>query len=230
VSTTSNLSEPGVRVSGADADAAEPDSLRRKPQQARSRARVARLLEAAERVLVTEGVPALTTTRVAAEAQVSVGSLYQYLPDRDAIVAALATTYLARLEDLMDALVAAAAAERWDDPVGTIVDRFAQLYRTAHGFRALWFAGGLNERTREMDRTHKTRMAGGVRRTLLALGLAEDTPELDHICDAAVLAADALIQEAFRRDPFGDPNLLTEAKVMLGRYLGDLRERHPDQR
>jgi AcrR family transcriptional regulator len=193
--------------------------LRRTPQQARSKARVDRMLKAAERVLVAEGVQALTTTRVAAEAKVSVGSLYQYLPDRDAIIDALAAGYFSQLEALMDEFVRAAGAERWADPVGVLIDTYAALYRTEHGFRALWFGTGLTDRTREADREHKRRMADGVRRVLLALGIAEDTETLGRACHAAVLTADALAQEAFRRDAEGDTALLDEAKVMLRGYL-----------
>ncbi|MFE2066326.1 TetR family transcriptional regulator [Streptomyces sp. NPDC059467] len=193
--------------------------LRRTPQQARSRARLARVLKAAERVLVAEGVGALTTTRVAAEAGVSVGSLYQYLPDRDAIIDALAAGYFAQLEGVMDEFVRAAAVERWPDPVGVLIDTYAALYRTEHGFRALWFGSGLTDRTREADREHKRRMADGVRRVLLALGVTADTDALGRACHAAVLTADALAQEAFRRDAEGDTALLDEAKVMLRGYL-----------
>ncbi|MFF4899849.1 TetR family transcriptional regulator [Streptomyces sp. NPDC001068] len=200
-------------------------ALRRTPRQARSRARLARVLEAAERVLVAEGVPALTTTRVAAEAGVSVGSLYQYLPDRDAIIDALAATYFSRLEGLMDDLVRAAGAGHWDDPVDVLVDSFAALYRAEHGFRALWFGSGLTDRTREADRAHKRRMADGVHRVLLALGVTGDPETLGRACHAAVLAADTLAQEAFRRDPGGDSALLEEAKVMLRGYLAAVADR-----
>ncbi|MEJ3751028.1 TetR/AcrR family transcriptional regulator [Actinomycetes bacterium KLBMP 9797] len=197
--------------------------LRRTPQQARSKARVALLLDAAERVLVRDGVAAVTTSRVAAEAGVSVGSLYQYLPDRDAILDALAATYLVRLEALMDGFVQRATAERWTDPVGVLVDGFADLYRTEHGFRELWFGSGLTEGTRAADRAHKRRMADGVRRILVALGHADDTPALATACEAAVLAADAVVQEAFRRDPAGDPGLLEEARTMLRAYLSMIK-------
>ncbi|MFG2936734.1 TetR/AcrR family transcriptional regulator [Streptomyces sp. NPDC048282] len=193
--------------------------LRRTPQQARSKARLARVLKAAERVLVAEGVQALTTTRVAAEAKVSVGSLYQYLPDRDAIIDALAATYFSQLEAVMEEFVRGAATERWPDPVGVLIDTYAGLYRAEEGFRALWFGSGLTDRTREADREHKRRMADGVRRVLLALGIAGDSEGLGRACHAALLAADALAQEAFRRDAGGDTALLEEAKVMLRGYL-----------
>ncbi|MGF0174087.1 TetR family transcriptional regulator [Streptomyces sp. Marseille-Q5077] len=200
--------------------------LRRTPQQARSKARLARVLQAAERVLVDEGVQALTTTRIAAEAQVSVGSLYQYLPDRDAIIDALAAGYFARLEGAMDDLVRAAAAEQWDDPVGVLIDAYAAIYRTEHGFRALWFGSILTEQTRAADREHKRRMADGIRRILLVLGVAQDDEALGRACHAAILAADALAQEAFRRDPEGDPGVLDEARLMLRGYLTGVAARY----
>lgn len=200
--------------------------LRRTPQQARSKARLARVLQAAERVLIHEGAQALTTTRIAAEAKVSVGSLYQYLPDRDAIVDALAAGYFARLETTMDDLVRAATAERWEDPVGVLIDTYAAIYRTQHGFRALWFGSSLTEQIRAADREHKRRMADGIRHILLALGLAHDDEALSHACHAAVLAADALAQEAFRRDPEGDPALLDEARTMLRGYLAGVTARY----
>ncbi|KUO10067.1 TetR family transcriptional regulator [Streptomyces sp. DSM 15324] len=200
--------------------------LRRTPRQARSRARLALLLRAAERILVEEGVEALTTTRVAAEAKVSVGSLYQYLPDRGAIIDALAAGWFSRLEGVMDDLVRAAAVERWEDPVGVLIDSYAGIYRTEHGFRALWFGSGLTERTRAADREHKRRMADGIRRVLLALDVVRDDEPLARACHAAVLAADALAQEAFRRVPDGDATLLEEAKVMLRGYLTEVVARY----
>jgi len=201
-------------------------SLRRTPQQSRSRARLARVLETAERVLVDEGIEALTTTRIAAQAKVSVGSLYQYLPDRGAIIEALAAGYFAKLEAAMDDLVRAATAERWNDPVGVLVDAYAEIYRTEHGFRALWFGSGLTERTRAADREHKRRMADGIRRILLALDLATDDEALARACHAAILTADALAQEAFRRDTEGDAALLDEAKTMLRGYLTAVTARY----
>ncbi|WP_324785023.1 TetR family transcriptional regulator [Streptomyces sp. H51] len=214
------MGEPTAGLDGLEGGA----PLRRRPQQARSRARLARVLQAAERVLVEEGVEALTTTRVAAEAKVSIGSLYQYLPDRDAIIDALAAGYFTKLESVMDGFAESAAAQRWEDPVGVLVDAFAALYRSEHGFRALWFGSGLTERTRAADREHKRRMADGLRRVLLALGVA-DGESLARACHAAVLAADALSQEAFRRDAEGDAGILEEAKVMLRGYLAAIVER-----
>lgn len=60
---------------------------RKKPTQERSTATVDAIVEAAIRILRRDGWLGLTTTRVAARAGVSVGSLYQYFPNRAAIAA-----------------------------------------------------------------------------------------------------------------------------------------------
>lgn len=61
-------------------------STRKKPQQARSTELVSAILEAAVQVLAREGMPRFTTARVAETAGVSVGSVYQYFPNKAAIL------------------------------------------------------------------------------------------------------------------------------------------------
>lgn len=65
--------------------------MKRNPQQARSTELVATILEAALQVLAEEGAPRFTTARVAEKAGVSVGSLYQYFPNKAAILFRLQT-------------------------------------------------------------------------------------------------------------------------------------------
>ena len=63
--------------------------MRKKPTQARAGATVDAIVEAAAQVLQKEGEEGLTTARVAARAGVSIGSIYQYFPNKDAILLAL---------------------------------------------------------------------------------------------------------------------------------------------
>jgi AcrR family transcriptional regulator len=66
---------------------------RRMPQQSRAQATVDAVLEATAQVLLKEGWEALSTNRIAREAGVSVGSLYQYFPNKQAIVRQLLMQY-----------------------------------------------------------------------------------------------------------------------------------------
>src|SRR5471030_1386317 len=68
---------------------------RRAPAQARSKATVEAILEAAARIIRREGEDALTTNRIAEVAGVGVGSVYGYFPDKAAIQLALARRMLA---------------------------------------------------------------------------------------------------------------------------------------
>src|ERR1700679_2354339 len=61
-------------------------SARKRPRQERSERLVADVLEAAVRILAREGAQRFTTARVAEEAGVSIGSLYQYFPNKEAIL------------------------------------------------------------------------------------------------------------------------------------------------
>src|SRR5882757_2789536 len=62
---------------------------RKHASQNRSRATVDALIEATARILVREGFDKASTNRVAEQAGVSVGSLYQYFPGKEALVAAV---------------------------------------------------------------------------------------------------------------------------------------------
>ncbi|MBU1378337.1 MAG: TetR family transcriptional regulator [Alphaproteobacteria bacterium] len=76
-------------------------SSRKSPQQARSAELVATILEAAAQVLAREGAQRFTTARVAEKAGVSVGSLYQYFPNKAAILFRLQSDEWRQTTDLL---------------------------------------------------------------------------------------------------------------------------------
>ena len=76
-------------------------SSRKRPKQARSTELVAAIFEAAAQVLAEEGAQRFTTARVAEKAGVSVGSLYQYFPNKAAILFRLQSDEWRRTSDLL---------------------------------------------------------------------------------------------------------------------------------
>lgn len=132
-------------------------SSRKQPKQARSNELVAAVLEAAVQVLAQEGAQRFTTARVAEKAGVSVGSLYQYFPNKAAILFRLqsdewrATTTMlcsilqdaalpppARLRRLTHAFVRSECEEA---AVRVALDDAAPLYRDAPEAREARAAG-----------------------------------------------------------------------------------------
>jgi AcrR family transcriptional regulator len=78
--------------------------------QKRSRLTVDALLEATARVLIKEGYDRASTNRIAAVAGVSIGSLYQYFPSKEALVAAVIERHTQELSQVVhDALIKVAA-------------------------------------------------------------------------------------------------------------------------
>jgi AcrR family transcriptional regulator len=78
-----------------------PTNPRKSASQERSRATVQALLDATARVLTREGYDRASTNRIAATAGVSVGSLYQYFPNKEALVAALVARHNREMLDLL---------------------------------------------------------------------------------------------------------------------------------
>jgi AcrR family transcriptional regulator len=96
-----------------------PDSTRRRPRQARSKALVDAILDAAAQVLSAEGPERTTTNRIAERAGVSVGSIYQYFPDKQALYTALGERYVERLRSALSEVWPAVMAA----PPGEILPR-----------------------------------------------------------------------------------------------------------
>ena len=80
-------------------------SSRKQPKQARSTELVATILEAAVQVLAKEGAQRFTTARVAEKAGVSVGSLYQYFPNKAAILFRLQSDEWRQTTDLLRSIL-----------------------------------------------------------------------------------------------------------------------------
>ncbi len=86
-----------------------PVEARKRPRQQRSRATVEAICVAAARVLASDGYARASTNRIAEVAGVSVGSLYQYFPNKDALVLAVAADHAADMGDLLERVVTSMA-------------------------------------------------------------------------------------------------------------------------
>jgi AcrR family transcriptional regulator len=100
---------------------------RKTPRQARATATLDAILEATIQVLVTDGPHRLTTTRVAERAGVSVGTMYQYFPHKQALFYALNERYL----DVLAGKVEAACLAQHGATIRQMVDSLVTTYWTA---------------------------------------------------------------------------------------------------
>ncbi|MFK8850200.1 TetR/AcrR family transcriptional regulator [Streptomyces sp. Ac-502] len=97
---------------------------RKQPRQARAEATRQRILTAAARVFAEYGYAAGTTNRIAERARVSIGSLYQYYPNKDAILVELVTRHL-------DAGIAAAGRHQDGEAPESLEETIRLFVRTS---------------------------------------------------------------------------------------------------
>ncbi len=99
---------------------------RKSPVQARSAASVEAILEATVQVLLSVGKERLTTTRVASRAGVSVGTLYQYFPNKSALLQAALRRHLAEMADAVEAACHAHKGATLQEMATALVSTFIQ--------------------------------------------------------------------------------------------------------
>jgi AcrR family transcriptional regulator len=103
-------------------------TARKTPRQERSQATVTAILDATARVLVQTGYDRASTNRIAVAAGVSVGSLYQYFPSKEAIVAALVERHISE----MNAVIRGKLVELANEDLRTAVREMVRAMLDAH--------------------------------------------------------------------------------------------------
>ncbi|MBR0682585.1 TetR/AcrR family transcriptional regulator [Roseomonas eburnea] len=109
--------------------------MRKSPVQGRSQATVETILEASAQILHREGEAALTTNRIAAHAGFSIGTLYQYFPNRDAILAAMAEREQRRVLARLETELATLDPADPEPAVRQAIRTFLGAFRGRHGVR-----------------------------------------------------------------------------------------------
>jgi AcrR family transcriptional regulator len=195
------------------------DLLRNVPTQARSRARLGRVLDAADELLASDGAGAFTTTRIAEAAGVPIGSIYRFFDSKEAIVEALAVRYWSDFDDLVAGVAQADQLDPFADPAAAVLDALAAGFRARPGFLALWYGGLRSELVRDATRRARSAIASSIARILAIHWPEAPVDARATAAEMVVLAGDGLLREAFRRDRQGDPQLLDEARLMLDAYI-----------
>ncbi len=193
--------------------------LRRVPVQGRSVARVQRMLDACAGLVDEVGYEALTTTLLAERAGVAIGSVYQFFPDKRAVVQALTLRTIEAYLDRLGKRIAETDLAHWWDAVDAGIDEYIAMHRTVPGFRTLHFGDVVDVHLLDTDRDNNAVIADRLADLLIAHFGIVDEPRLRFALAIAVEAADALITVAFRRDPGGDEAVLAEAKALVREYL-----------
>jgi AcrR family transcriptional regulator len=195
-------------------------SPRKQPSQERSRATVEVILAAATRVLCKHGYDGATTNQIAEQAGVSVGSLYQYFPNKEAIVGALIERHDAEMWQVFAGGVAGGAARPFVEVVPQVIDALFDahlvdptLHRVLH--ETVPRVGKL-ARLRETNEKARELVEGMLRARRHELAVHD----LAAAAFVVVEAVEALIHQAVELPAAEAAAVRREATTLVVRYLG----------
>lgn len=195
---------------------------RKRPSQARSQATTEAILRATARILVKRGYQAATTNHIAEAAGVSVGSLYQYFPNKEAIVAALLERHLAESTAWLRVSSAAAIDQPLEQAARTIIEGVIAAHRVDPELHRV-FVEEL-PRIASFERIHALEKETlELVRAYLELRVPElkKRRKVDVVAFVIVHAVEALSHGVvlFRRDLLEDPGFVDEVVRLVVRYV-----------
>jgi AcrR family transcriptional regulator len=195
--------------------------MRRQPRQARSQERVNRILDVAEELFVAEGYGATTTNAIAKGAKVSIGSLYQFFPDKAAILQALALRYGELLRQRLSALDPVDMAQL---PLPTYVDRIIditdQFFSEHPGYYAIFMeVQGTMPELDAIEAEADAELMEDMIRSLSHRNAALDRADYEAIAFVLVKAIGTLLWLSLSQEPQYRQRLVAETKRLTFNYL-----------
>lgn len=213
---------PKASAAPSKAGAVRMRAGRRAPVQGRSQDTVQRIFAAASRLL-GQGVPLddISTSAIAREAGVSVGGLYRFFADKQAIVDAIAVHHLEDFRACLARDLAAAPPRDGPGLMNAVIDAFVAFLDAHPDFRTIAYGGRhISAETREVQSAPDTGGSALLKRFMIeGLGFSA-SPDLDLRLRVAAEVGDRLLGYAYQQPDKADrARLIAEMKRLLSGYL-----------
>jgi AcrR family transcriptional regulator len=197
---------------------------RKQPVQARSEATVTAIYEASIQVLLSIGYRKLTTTQVAERAGVSVGTLYQYFPNRQALIRAVLERYLMEMSASIQADCQTLRGRSLDEIAAGIVDAMI-----AAKWRRLEVSRAMHEPLVEVGGAELVRASAATGASLVAdlLRSCSDIGDVDvePLAVFLMMACTSMLQAAFIEYAADKETIRAHMQAMVRGYLREMRAR-----
>lgn len=213
-STTKTDTPTPAGQAGSRADIKKRLAPRRQPNQSRAKDTVKAVLSAAGEAIEHEGLERLTTKRIADAAGISVGTLYEYFPNKQAIIFALADNWMRQVFEVIDELHPSRGGARdMLSYLGTQIDQMVETYKRQPGLSALITMLTSAPTLRDAVRQHDERIAASV---ASALGFFVPGAPRDRVLatsrSISIIAHEMLSEAIVRKAPDG-PLLIENLKI-----------------
>ena len=192
--------------------------LRRTPMQARGQATFERILDATAELLDKVGTESLTTNLISRTADVNVATLYQYFPNKQAVLLSLFKRQNeTRVEIGRQMITGLSRSPEWRRMIGNGVQAVAEARRSAGGATALRLAMRSSPDLLAHDRQQSVEIAGTLSNELVEAGVKPDKALLIARCTSESLTA---VLDLWSIESGGkDDRILEQAKVLVCGYL-----------
>lgn len=190
----------------------------RKPKQARSLERFKRILDVAEVIFIEQGYAATTTREIAATAEVAIGSLYQFFPDKAAILQALAERYSDMLDEHLQSFD---TLEMNQIPLAEYVKRLVegieQFFTEYPGYHAVFME--IKTVMPEMDEAGDAQLIQTLASMLSIRNKSLSAEDYDAIAFVVVKAMGNLLWISSGQEPHFRQRLVVETQRLTLNYL-----------
>jgi AcrR family transcriptional regulator len=198
--------------------------MRRRPQQARSQERVDLILDTAAEFIAEVGYEAVTTNAIAERAGISVGSLYRYFPDKEAILRGLTVRHLEQVRVIYDQVFTEDLVYLpLEVVIDRIVDPFVELQVACPEFKQILLGSDVSAdiaaASEQMDEEIVERLAEFLQQTAPSLS-GQRARLVAMVCKAEVKALLSLITCDCSED--SRAQITAEMKRMLFNYLAPI--------
>lgn len=210
---------PALPEQPADAAASaldKPVLQRRVPLQQRGQQTVDQILHASAQVIEREGLDKLTTKRIAVEAGLSVGSVYEYFPNKEAVLSAMVVQWFDQLMRTLDAHHPSSTGCRDIlTYLQAVIEAVRQDYIDQPALGAMLSALGAIPTLRELVEQHDERVTANMADALRVMAPTIPLEELRATVRSIALVSHELMSEALVRNPALATRTLTHMKVCI---------------
>jgi AcrR family transcriptional regulator len=201
---------------------------RRTPLQPRSVQTIQRVVDAASSLLGRTPLEDVTTTRIAAEAGISIGALYRFFPDKQMIIDAVAVRHVERFRGVVANQVLPRLAHEMRNlndfhpasMLNLVVDAYVAYLDEHPDFRAISFGRHISAATKEREASPAVGLPAMLKSFMLERLAIPNSPELDLALRVVSEAGERLIAFAYEQPTRDERDrIIAEMKKMLAAYL-----------
>jgi AcrR family transcriptional regulator len=213
----------GKKAGGTTAGRSSQGLARLVPTQQRSRERFERILQCAAEVMAEKGSEAFRMSDIVERTGVAFGSLYQYFPDKTAIIGTLAERYNAIGRDCVRRdLSTMTSAKDLHPALCRITDSYYQMFIDEPVMRDIWQATQADRALQKLDEEDGAYLSGLFLDALRRIAPKAPAPDLSAFSQLTMTLIAAAVRHAITLDARAAKHLLTLFKALLPKDLSAL--------